>query len=84
MVKGDNRVEEIAAASIVAKVHRDEEMLLLDKYYPQYGFASHKGYPTAEHRKMLEQYGAIPEHRKSFGPVRKIIQENNSGKSLDE
>lgn len=74
VVKGDNRVEEIAAASIVAKVTRDEEMLRLDRYYPHYGFAQHKGYPTAHHMEMIKQHGVISEHRKSFGPVRKVIE----------
>jgi ribonuclease HII len=74
VVKGDNRVEEIAAASIIAKVLRDEEMFCLDGYHPEYGFAQHKGYPTAHHMEMLKQHGVIPEHRKSFSPVRKIIE----------
>lgn len=73
VVKGDARVEEIAAASIVAKVARDHEMAELDSYYPHYGFATHKGYPTALHLEMLEKHGATPEHRKSFGPVRKVL-----------
>lgn len=73
VVKGDSRVEEIAAASIVAKVARDEEMLQLDAYYPQYGFAKHKGYPTAEHLLMLEKHGVLAEHRKSFAPVKKRL-----------
>lgn len=74
VVKGDNRVEEIAAASIVAKVTRDEEMLRLDAYYPVYGFAQHKGYPTAQHMEMIKLHGVISEHRKSFAPVRKVIE----------
>lgn len=74
VVKGDNRVEEIAAASIVAKVARDEEMLRLDAYYPVYGFAQHKGYPTAHHMEMIKLHGIIAEHRKSFGPVRKVVE----------
>ena len=74
VVKGDSKVEEISAASIVAKVVRDEEMFRLDGYHPEYGFAQHKGYPTAHHMEMLKQHGAIPEHRKSFAPVRKVLE----------
>ncbi len=74
VVRGDSRVEEISAASIVAKVHRDEEMERLHEYYPDYGFASHKGYPTAQHLEVLNRLGVIPEHRKSFAPVRKVLE----------
>ena len=63
----------IAAASIVAKVYRDEIMEELDKVYPGYGFASHKGYGTAVHLEALRRLGVTPEHRKSFGPVRDLI-----------
>tara|TARA_Y100000034_G_scaffold134091_1_gene201596 strand:+ start:83 stop:688 length:606 start_codon:yes stop_codon:yes gene_type:complete len=73
VVKGDSLVEEISAASILAKVARDEEMIELDKRYPDYGFAGHKGYPTKAHFAALEQYGAIAEHRKSFKPVQRIL-----------
>jgi ribonuclease HII len=73
VVKGDSRVQEISAASIIAKVARDKEMEQLDAYYPHYGFASHKGYPTALHMEMLEKHGATPEHRKSFGPVKRVL-----------
>jgi len=73
VVKGDSLVEEISAASILAKVARDEEMIELDKRYPNYGFAGHKGYPTKAHFAALEQYGAIAEHRKSFKPVQRIL-----------
>ncbi len=73
VVKGDARVEEIAAASIVAKVARDREMVELDSYYPHYGFAGHKGYPTSLHLEMLEKHGATPEHRKSFAPVKRVL-----------
>ncbi|WP_462175633.1 ribonuclease HII [Pseudoalteromonas gelatinilytica] len=73
VVKGDSLVEEISAASILAKVARDEEMIELDKHYPDYGFAGHKGYPTKAHFAALEQYGAIAEHRKSFKPVQRIL-----------
>jgi ribonuclease HII len=73
IVKGDARVEEISAASIIAKVTRDREMQLLDQQHPQYGFAKHKGYPTKLHFEMLAQHGAIAEHRKSFKPVKKVL-----------
>lgn len=70
VVGGDDRVAEIAAASILAKVHRDNAMLELDQRYPQYQFAKHKGYPTKVHLEALEQYGTCPEHRRSFKPVK--------------
>ena len=73
VVKGDSLIEEISAASISAKVVRDEEMIELDKRYPDYGFAGHKGYPTKAHFAALEQYGAIAEDRKSFKPVQRIL-----------
>lgn len=70
VVKGDSKVAEISAASILAKVTRDREMQALDAAYPQYGFARHKGYPTAEHLAALAAYGVTPQHRRSFKPVR--------------
>ncbi|EIV8649452.1 ribonuclease HII [Vibrio parahaemolyticus] len=73
VVKGDLRVAEISAASIIAKVVRDQEMEELDKQYPQFGFAKHKGYPTKAHFEAIEQHGVISEHRKSFKPVKKAI-----------
>lgn len=73
IVKGDARVPEISAASILAKVQRDAEMAELHERYPQYGFASHKGYPTAAHFAALQAYGPIPEHRRSFAPVREAL-----------
>lgn len=73
IVKGDRDVQEIGAASILAKVARDREMLQLDALYPQYGFARHKGYPTRDHIKSLQQHGVSPVHRRSFGPVRKAL-----------
>ncbi|UOB72608.1 MULTISPECIES: ribonuclease HII [unclassified Pseudoalteromonas] len=75
VVKGDSLVAEISAASILAKVARDDEMLELDKRHPQYGFAGHKGYPTKAHFAALEQYGAIDEHRKSFKPVQRVLMQ---------
>ncbi|WP_276131422.1 ribonuclease HII [Photobacterium salinisoli] len=76
VVKGDMRVAEISAASILAKVTRDREMQALDALYPAYGFAQHKGYPTKAHFAALETHGAIDQHRKSFKPVRERIAQN--------
>ncbi|KFE31654.1 ribonuclease HII [Vibrio mimicus] len=73
VVKGDLRVAQISAASIIAKVIRDHEMEELDKQYPQFGFAKHKGYPTAAHFAAIEQHGVIEQHRKSFGPVKRAL-----------
>ena len=70
IVKGDARVAEISAASILAKVERDAQMLVLHETYPQYGFDKHKGYPTASHMAALAEYGPCPEHRNSYKPVR--------------
>lgn len=74
VVKGDALVPEISAASILAKVARDEEMQQLDAAYPQYGFAGHKGYPTAEHLTAIKTHGVINEHRRSFKPVRDVLE----------
>lgn len=73
VVKGDALVQEISAASILAKVTRDLEMAELDKQFPEYGFAKHKGYPTALHFEKLSQYGVTPFHRKSFAPVARCL-----------
>lgn len=73
VVKGDSLVAEISAASILAKVTRDREMAELDRLFPDYGFAQHKGYPTALHREKLVQFGATPHHRRSFAPVRNAL-----------
>ncbi|HIF9058355.1 TPA: ribonuclease HII [Photobacterium damselae] len=73
VVKGDLRVAEISAASILAKVTRDREMDELDAQYPQFGFAKHKGYPTKAHFAALEEHGVIEQHRKSFKPVKRIL-----------
>lgn len=69
VVKGDARHAAIAAASILAKVARDAQMLVLDARHPDYGFARHKGYPTQAHLAALERLGPLPEHRRSFAPV---------------
>lgn len=73
VVKGDSLVAEISAASILAKVARDNEMAELDKIHPEFGFAQHKGYPTKLHFEMLAKHGPTPQHRKSFKPVRKAL-----------
>ena len=73
VVKGDSRVAAISAASILAKVARDREMLELDKEYPGYGFAEHKGYPTKVHMDALEKLGVTPIHRQSYAPVKARI-----------
>jgi ribonuclease HII len=73
VVKGDDRVPAIAAASILAKVQRDRELVELEQQYPGYGFAAHKGYPTAAHLEALQTLGVTPVHRRSFGPVRALL-----------
>lgn len=73
VVKGDSLVPEISAASILAKVARDQDMLTLDAHYPQYGFAQHKGYPTKAHFAALAEFGVIAPYRKSFKPVAKLL-----------
>ncbi|MBD1555974.1 ribonuclease HII [Vibrio sp. S9_S30] len=73
VVKGDLRVAEISAASIIAKVVRDAEMEALDKLHPEFGFANHKGYPTKAHFEAIEKHGVIAEHRKSFKPVKRAL-----------
>ena len=74
VVKGDSKVPAIAAASILAKVSRDREMQALDRQYPGYGIAGHKGYPTPVHLAALQRLGPTPIHRRSFGPVRKLLE----------
>ncbi|WP_107758813.1 ribonuclease HII [Dickeya sp. Secpp 1600] len=73
VVKGDSRVAEISAASILAKVTRDREMEVLDQQFPEYGFAQHKGYPTAYHLEKLATLGATLHHRRSFAPVKRAL-----------
>ncbi|NWK75857.1 ribonuclease HII [Acinetobacter sp. SwsAc6] len=75
IVGGDALHAEISAASILAKVTRDHDMVALDAKYPQYGFAKHKGYPTKAHFEAIALHGVIDEHRRSFGPVRKVIEQ---------
>ncbi|MCH9689073.1 MAG: ribonuclease HII [Gammaproteobacteria bacterium] len=74
IVGGDALINEISAASILAKVARDGEMLLFDAQYPGYGFAQHKGYPTAQHREALKHLGPCAIHRRSFAPVRAVLE----------
>jgi ribonuclease HII len=74
VVKGDSKVPAIAAASILAKVSRDREMQVLDRQYPGYGIAGHKGYPTPVHLEALQRLGPTPIHRRSFAPVRKLLE----------
>ncbi|MET0379527.1 MAG: ribonuclease HII [Spongiibacteraceae bacterium] len=76
VVGGDDRVPAIAAASIIAKVTRDREMVAFDAIYPGYGLAAHKGYPTAVHIEALSRLGVTPIHRRSFGPVQKLCGES--------
>lgn len=71
--KGDAYIPIIGAASIIAKVTRDQDMISLDKKYPNYGFATNKGYPTAFHLKQLKLYGPISYHRKNFSPIKYMI-----------
>jgi len=74
IVRGDATVAVIGAASILAKTARDEYMERVDALYPQYGFARHKGYPTAEHRRLLRRFGPCPLHRRSFAPVAEALR----------
>lgn len=75
VVKGDSQVPAIAAASILAKVSRDREMHQLDQLYPGYGIAGHKGYPTPVHLEALRRLGPTPIHRRSFAPVRVLLEQ---------
>ena len=79
IVSGDAKVPAISAASILAKVYRDRLCLALDRDYPDYGFAAHKGYPTAAHLAALRQHGACPVHRRSYAPVRAVLVAADGG-----
>lgn len=74
IIKGDAKSISIAAASVIAKVTRDKMMYDLDKLHPEYGFASHKGYPTKKHLEAIHKYGLIDGYRKSYGPVKEILE----------
>lgn len=74
IVQGDSKVQAISAASILAKTARDAELYQLDLQYPQYGFAKHKGYPTALHMQMLKLHGVSPVHRLSYAPVKAMLK----------
>lgn len=78
IVKGDATVPAISAASILAKVYRDNQMMVLHKTYPQYGFDKHKGYPTRQHLKMIQEHGPIHQHRKTYKPIAIHIANLNS------
>ena len=75
IVKGDDKVAEISAASILAKTARDAALLEMHHQYPQYAFDQHKGYPTALHLERLREHGVSPLHRRSYAPVRKLLEE---------
>ncbi len=77
IIHGDALSISIAAASVIAKVTRDKMMYELDKKYPEYGFASHKGYPTKKHIEAINKYGLIEGYRKTYGPVKKVLEEKN-------
>lgn len=74
IVGGDGLEACISAASILAKVHRDRLMVAMEERYPGYGFARHKGYPTPQHMERLETLGPCPEHRRTFAPVRRLLE----------
>lgn len=74
IVKGDSKIVEISAASILAKVHRDKICLEHDKLYPEYGFAKHKGYPTKDHLENIKIHGVLEIHRKSYKPVANLLK----------
>lgn len=75
IIKGDIKSESIAAASVIAKVTRDSMMYELDKKYPEYGFGSHKGYPTKKHVEAIEKYGLIEGYRKTYAPIKDMVKE---------
>lgn len=75
IIKGDAKSISIAASSVVAKVTRDRLMYELDKKYPEYGYASHKGYPTKKHIEAIHKYGLIDGYRKTYGPVKEVLEE---------
>jgi len=82
IIKGDGLIPAISAASIIAKVCRDNEMAELDSQYPGYGLAGHKGYPTKAHREAIIKLGVTPIHRRSFGPVRRVIEDRSNSRPV--
>lgn len=78
IVGGDGIEPAISAASIIAKIHRDNDMVALSSKHPEYGFDKHKGYPTKQHMQALETFGVLPEHRTSFAPVKRILEAGKS------
>ena len=76
IIKGDDRVPAISAASIIAKVSRDREMVALDAQYPGYGLSRHKGYPSKAHLEALRTLGVTPMHRRSYAPVRRLLDDD--------
>ncbi len=78
VVKGDSKVPEISAASILAKTARDADMYKLDKLHPEYGFAKHKGYPTADHMELLNHLPLLDCYRRSFGPIRRLLEDKHA------
>jgi ribonuclease HII len=79
IVRGDSTIAAISAASIIAKVTRDREMEEMDRRYPGYGLARHKGYPSREHLQALQRLGVTPLHRRSYAPVRKLLRKDEEG-----
>ena len=78
MVKGDSKMIQISAASVLAKTARDAQMYEMAARYPQYGFEQHKGYGTAAHLQALQQYGVLPEHRRDFAPIKALINQQEA------
>jgi ribonuclease HII len=76
IIKGDQKSVSIAAASIVAKTTRDAYMIEMDKLFPAYGFAKHKGYPTKEHVEAIKTYGILPIHRKTYEPIKSMLKKD--------
>lgn len=76
VIKGDDKIMEISAASILAKVYRDQQMRELHEHYPQYGFDQHKGYPTVKHLAAIKEFGMITGYRKSFKPIKQMLQKD--------
>lgn len=84
IIKGDSKIPEISAASIIAKVTRDSLLMTLDVQFPQYGFAKHKGYPTKQHIQALAAHGVTLHHRRSFSPVAKCLMQETSAANVQE